>query len=212
MAFPYVPGKRVEVPDIPYRQAITLPAASTALVIVDMQNDFVKPEGSLHVEAAVATVPRISALLMEAREKQLRVAYTQDSAVPGDPEFDVWPEHCLIGSWGWQIAEELEPEAAELVCRKNRYDGFYDSWLDHFLTRIWKVEHLIITGTVSNICVAHTAASAGLRWFHIVMAADCVSALTEFDQALTLRQVSSLYGGDVCKSWRDIRLESGKGR
>jgi nicotinamidase-related amidase len=109
-------ARQVEVPEIPYREIITLPASSTALVVVDMQNDFVKPEGSLHVEASLATVPRISGLLMEAREKGVRVAYTQDSAVPGDPEFD---------------------------------------------------------------------------------------------QALILRQVSSLYGGHVCKSWQAIRLESG---
>lgn len=210
MAFPYVPGKQVEVPDIPYQDSISLPAADTAVIIVDMQNDFAKPEGSLYVEAAEATVPRIRGLLEKARENNVRVTYTQDSAVPGDPEFEVWPEHCVIGSWGWQIIDELEPAEGELICRKNRYDGFYDSWLDHFLTRIWKVKHLVIAGTVSNICVAHTAASAGLRWFHVVMAADCISALTEFDQALTLRQASSLYGGHVCKASENIRFERGQ--
>jgi nicotinamidase-related amidase len=208
MAFPYVPGKQVEVPEIPYQETISLPASSTALVVVDMQNDFVQAKGNLHVEAAAATVPQIGELLEEARGKGVRIAYTQDSAVPGDPEFDIWPEHCLIGSWGWQIVEELSPKEGELICRKNRYDGFYGSWLDHFLSRVWKIEHLIIVGTVANICVLHTAASAGLRWFHVAMPADCVSALTEFDQALTLRQVSSLYAGHVCKSWRSIRLES----
>jgi nicotinamidase-related amidase len=62
-------------------------------------------------------------------------------------------------------------------------------------------------GTVSNICVAHTAASAGLRWFHIVMPANGISALTNFDQALTLRQVSYLYNGHVVKDVADIRFE-----
>ena len=63
---------------------------------------------------------------------------------------------------------------------------------------------MVIVGTVSNICVAHTAASAGLRWFQIVIPANDISALTEFDQALTLRQTSWLYGGDVVKSVADI--------
>ncbi|MFP4081819.1 MAG: isochorismatase family protein [Candidatus Aminicenantes bacterium] len=71
----------------------------------------------------------------------------------------------------------------------------------------WKVEHLVVVGTVSNICVLHTAASAGLRWFHVVMPADGISAQTEFDQALILRQVSSLYAGDVVKSVEDICSE-----
>jgi len=207
MAFNYVPGGKVEVPEIPYRDSVSLPASSTALVIVDMQNDFVKEQGNLHVEAAQATVPHIQALREAAREAGVRVAYTQDTATEGDPEFDIWPEHCMEGTWGWQIIDELAPGHGELICRKNRYDGFYESWLDHFLTRIWKVENVVIVGTVSNICVAHTAASAGLRWFHVVIPANGISALTEFDQALTLRQVSTLYAGEVVKEASAISFQ-----
>jgi nicotinamidase-related amidase len=61
-------------------------------------------------------------------------------------------------------------------------------------------------GTVSSICVLHTAASAGLRWFHVVVPANGVSALTDFDQALTLRQVSWLYVGDVVREVAEIRF------
>jgi nicotinamidase-related amidase len=171
-----------------------------------MQNDFVHPDGALVVPAAKETVPNIRRLLDAAREKGVRIAFTQDTQVENDPEFEIWPEHCLQGSWAWEILEELQPQSGELVCPKNRYDAFYESWLDHFVTRIWEVEHLVIVGTVSNICVAHTAASAGLRWFHIVLPADGISALTDFDQALTLRQASYLYGGDVVKSTSDIQF------
>jgi len=59
---------------------------------------------------------------------------------------------------------------------------------------------------VSSICVAHTAASAGLRWYSIVVPANGISALTEFDQALTLRQVSWLYTGQVVKSVADVEF------
>jgi nicotinamidase-related amidase len=172
-----------------------------------MQNDFVKSEGNLMVPAASATVPRIQKLLRSAREAHIPVAYTQDTTFEGDPEFDIWPEHCKIHTWGWEIIPELEPQAGDLVCQKSRYDGFYGTWLEHFLSYVWKVEHLVIVGTVSNICVLHTAAAAGLRWFHVVVPADGISALTEFDQALTLRQVSSLYSGDVVKATGDIRFE-----
>lgn len=66
----------------------------------------------------------------------------------------------------------------------------------------------MIVGTVSNICVLHTAASAGLRWFHIVIPANGISALTDFDQALTLRQVSWLYSGSVVRSVEHIQFEA----
>jgi nicotinamidase-related amidase len=79
--------------------------------------------------------------------------------------------------------------------------------LDHFLSHVWRVKNVVIVGTVSNICVLHTAASAGLRWFHVVMAADGISALSEFDQALTLRQVSWLYEAKVVRSSEGIRFE-----
>jgi len=207
MAFPYVPGKKIEVPEIPYDDSITVSPEDTALIIVDMQNDFVKDGGSLVVKAAAETVPRIQELREKARASGVRIAYTQDTQVENDPEFDIWPEHCIQGTWGWEIVEELKPRDDELICPKNRYDGFYGTWLDHFLNNIWRVRTTVVVGTVANICVAHTAASAALRWFNLVVPADGISALTEFDQALTLRQVTSLYAGKAVKSTGDIAFQ-----
>jgi nicotinamidase-related amidase len=207
MSIPPIPSGTVEIPEIPVADEVRLPASETALVIVDMQNDFVKEGGTLVVEAAAETVPRIQSLLGSARDVGVHVAYTQDSTMANDPEFEIWPEHCRIGTWGWEIVDELKPLEGELICRKNRYDGFYGTWLGHFLGRVWQVEHVVIVGTVANICVAHTAASAGLRWYHIVMPANGVSALTPFDQALTLRQVSWLYGGHVVRDAKDVVFE-----
>jgi nicotinamidase-related amidase len=208
MNFRFLPGSTVEVPEIAFKEQVRLPPVKTALVIVDMQNDFVKPDGALVVPAAIETVPRIQELVRSARAAGVRIAYTQDTQVPDDPEFEIWPTHCEIGTPGWEIIEELQPHPEDLVCQKNRYDGFYGSSLDHFLSHIWKIDNLIIVGTVSNICVLHTAASAGLRYFHIVVPADCISALTDFDQALTLRQVSWLYTGSVVRTVTHIHFQT----
>lgn len=204
MAFPYLPGKQVEVPDINYKENIILPSDKTALLVIDMQKDFVAEGGSLKVESAKATVPRIKSLMDRARSSKVRICYTQDTQFEGDKEFDIWPEHCIKGTKGWEIIDELKPELGDMVFEKNRYDGFYETSLEHYLSHVWHIENLIITGTVSNICVAHTAASAGLRWYRIFVPAQGISALTEFDQALTLRQVSFLYDGTVVKSTGDI--------
>jgi nicotinamidase-related amidase len=206
MTLSFIPGKTVEVPEITYQPDVTLPAASTALIVVDMQNDFVKPGGTLTNAAAEVMIPRLAALLDRARAQNVRIAYTQDSHLEGDPEWTIWPEHCRVGTWGWEIISDLKPRPDDLVCPKNRYDGFYGTWLDHFLTRVWRVQHLVIVGTVANICVLHTAASAGLCWFNIVIPADGVSALTDFDQALTLRQASWLYLSKVVRSTADIQF------
>lgn len=206
MVFPFIPGKIVAVPEITYKEKITLSARESALVIVDMQNDFVKPKGNLQVESAKETVAPIQSILKQARRSGTRVVYTQDTQVEGDPEWKIWPQHCRINSWGWQIIDELKPQSDDLICVKNRYDGFYGTWLEHFLSHIWQIKHLVIVGTVANICVLHTAASAGLRWYHVTIPAEAISAITEFDQALTLRQVSSLYAGDVVKSVNNIQF------
>jgi len=206
MTLSFIPGKTVEVPEITYQPEVTLLAASTAVIVVDMQNDFVKPGGTLTNEAAEVMVPRLAQLLDRARAQNARIAYTQDSHLEGDPEWTIWPEHCRVGTWGWEIISELKPQPDDLICPKNRYDGFYGTWLDHFLTRVWHVENLIIVGTVANICVLHTAASAGLRWFNIVIPADGVSALTDFDQAMTLRQASWLYRSQVVRHAGDIHF------
>lgn len=208
MAIPTIPGKEVTVPDIPITDKVGLPADKTAVIVVDMQNDFVKPEGSLHVEAAAGTIPSIQGLLEAARQAGARVVYTQDTSYEGDPEWDIWPRHCERDTWGWEIVEDLAPQSKqEMVFIKNRYDGFYGTSLDHYLNNLWGIEHVVIVGTVSNICVLHTAASAGLRWFRIVVPADGISSMTEFDQALTLRQVTMLYGGQVVKSTGDLTFE-----
>jgi nicotinamidase-related amidase len=208
VSFNFIPSSTVQVPDIPYQDQVRLDADETALIIVDMQNDFVKPSGNLVVPAASETVPGILQLLQSAREHDMHIVYTQDTQVEDDPEFDIWPRHCVRGTWGWEIIEELRPRDEDLICPKNRYDGFYGTWLDHFLNIIWQIENVVIVGTVSNICVAQTAASAGLRWYHVVVPADGISALTEFDQALALRQVSSLYAGTVVRSTRDLVFEN----
>jgi nicotinamidase-related amidase len=204
MAFKFLPGENVEVPELPYKRHVDLESDKTALIIVDMQNDFVKPDGSLVVPAAAETVPDMRSLLSRARAAQVKIVYTQDTSFAGDREFEIWPEHCLIGTPGWQIIDELQPEKGDLICQKNRYDGFYGTWLEHFLDKVWHVENVVIVGTVSNICVLHTAASAGLRWYHVVVPANGISANTEFEQALTLHQVGSLYNGSIVQTVNDI--------
>ena len=205
MGFNYVPGKIVDVPELRYKDNIILPAAKSALIIVDMQNDFIKEGGSLVVPAAKETIFNIQILISAFRKSESHVIYTQDTHFEGDKEWVIWPEHCKKDTWGWQIVEELKPEGNDMIFQKNRYDGFYGTSLEHYLN-LWGIENLVITGTVSNICVIHTAGSAGLRWYNIVVAADGISAQTEFDQALTLRQISFLYNGVILKSCKDILI------
>jgi nicotinamidase-related amidase len=86
VAFNFVPSGTVEVPDMPYEKEVILPADDTAIIVVDMQNDFVKPDGSLRVPAAAETVKNIQDLLASARKSGLPVVCAQDTQVEGDPD------------------------------------------------------------------------------------------------------------------------------
>ncbi len=189
----------VEIPDYEVHKRVALDPVSTALVIIDMQNDFVRDEGTLQVASASDTVPAISRLLELARDSGMRVVFSQDTHDPGDPEFEIWPEHALRGTWGWEMIEELAPREGELVVRKVRYDAFYGTELDHML-RLWNVKTILLCGTVANICVHYTAASAALRWYDVVIAKDAVSAVEPCDLEFSLRQTAWLFQGRITTS------------
>jgi nicotinamidase-related amidase len=189
----------VEVPEIPKVEALELPAKETALIVVDMQNDFAHAQGALFVPEAPKTVPAIKGLLERARQAGARVVFTQDWHREDDLEFQIWPRHAVAGTWGAEILEELKPRPEELVIQKVRYDAFYGTPLDHYL-HLFGVKHLVVVGTVANICVLHTAGSAALRWYQVVLPEDGVSALTPFDLQAALRQVTFLYQGKVTRA------------
>jgi nicotinamidase-related amidase len=186
----------VAIPEIPEHARVELDPATTALIVVDMQNDFVTEGGTLVVPDAAGTIPAITRALARAREAGWRVVFTQDTHGEGDPEFAIWPEHAREGTWGWGIVEALAPAAGETVLRKPRYDAFYGTPLDHLL-RVWGVRTVVLCGTVANICVHYTAASAALRWYDVVVCRDAVSALHPFDLAASLRQTAFLFAGKV---------------
>ncbi len=189
----------VEVPAYTIEPRVEVSPERTALIVVDMQNDFVDPRGSLCVGTARATVPAIARLCTVARAHGLTVVYTQDWHRPDDPEFALWGAHAVAGTWGAEIVPDLAPRPEDLVVRKLRYDAFYGTSLDHEL-RQRRIAAVIVTGTVSNICVLHTAGSAALRWLRVIVPVDAVSALTEFDQQAALRQIAFLYRGTLTQS------------
>ena len=196
----------VAIPDLSVEERMELPRGATAVVVVDMQNDFVRPDGALYVEAAQATVQPIGRLLKRARAHGVPIVYTQDTHTEDDREFEIWPRHCVEGTTGWEIVSDLAPRDDDMVVKKNRYDGFYGTSLEHYLSHVWQIESLVIVGTVANICVGQTAASAGLRWYEVVTPADGISALTDFDQAAALRQISMLYNGKIVAHVDDIEF------
>lgn len=184
--------KQVEVPEYQLQERVTLDSARTALLVIDMQHDFVDEDGALPVPGAKGTVPVIRRLIDFARAHGIPVFYSQDTHREGDPEWEIWGRHCERGTHGWEIVDELKPAPSDVVVEKARYDAFYGTGLDHEL-RVRGIDTLVICGTVASICVHYTAASAGLRWYRTVHPVDALSALDPFDMEAALRQSSFLF-------------------
>lgn len=187
--------RTVEIPEIRIEKEVLLDPKDTALIIVDMQNDFVRKEGKLYVPTAESTIPSIRSLIQKFKDTGALIVYTQDWHMKDDPEFKIWGEHALAYTWGAEIIDELKPEKDYyFIVKKNRYDAFFETPLDYLL-RVKGIKNIVVTGTVANICVLHTAGSAALRWYNVIMATDGISALNEFDYYTTLRQNQFLYAG-----------------
>jgi nicotinamidase-related amidase len=183
-----------------------LDPAETALVVVDMQNGFCHPDGALYAPGSEAAVDPIADLVDRAREAGGRVIYTRDVHPPSQfdgahyyDEFERWGEHVLEGSWEAEIVDELHVEDDDHVVEKHTYDAFYNTELEGWLNAR-NVRDLVVCGTLANVCVLHTAGSAGLRDFRPIMVEDCIGSIEDDHREYALEHAAWLFGDVVDSS------------
>lgn len=172
--------------------------SKTAVIVVDMLNDFVK--GELSWEQSRAIVPPIQSLLSSARQKGVPVFYCNDCHMPGiDPELKLWGDHAIAGTEGAEIVSELAPQKDDYVIPKHCYSAFFQTDLQWILTSLG-IENLIITGLYTNICVRHTAADAFCWGYQIYIPKDCVSAFTAEEYETDIAYLKTVYGAIILSS------------
>jgi len=162
-----------------------------ALVIIDMLRDFVLPGAPLEVPQARHIVPNIKRQIDEARKKGIPVIYLCDRHRPDDVEFKVWPPHAVENSEGAEIIDELKPQEGDYVVPKISYSAFYKTELEELLKKL-KIDELIITGVVTNICVLYTAMDALARGYKVEVPEDSVAALNQEDHKFAIRQIKEV--------------------
>jgi nicotinamidase-related amidase len=169
---------------------------STALVIVDMLNDFVLEGAPLRVEAAQQLIPAISRGRDAARRAGSPVFYLCDAHRPDDPEFQAWPRHAVAGTPGAQVIDQLRPAEEDVVIRKRRFSGFFGTDLDLHL-RERRIGRLVICGVLTDICVYHTAADAAQLAYRVAVATNATAAATSEQHAFALKQMVRLFGAQM---------------
>jgi ureidoacrylate peracid hydrolase len=204
--------------DEAFARTLRLEPGRTALLVVDMQRGFVEPGEALEVPPAREIVPVIRRLLEAFRGRHLPVAFTEFTYSPAVPLLvgELHPEHkpaapgaprgfgmpssnCLEGTDSARTIEALAPRPDEPVVRKRWYDGFAGTELDGAL-RARGVTTLVITGTMTDICVLSTVVGAFNREYRVSVVADGVATLWPEIQRATLDIVGRAFGRVVQSS------------
>jgi len=165
----------------------------TALVVVDVQNDFADPGGTLYVHGGEDVVPVANREVAAARRAGALVVYTQDWHPPDTPHFEkdggLWPVHCVRGTWGAELRPELEV-AGEVVRKgtggEDGYSGFtvrdpesgeeMGTALEPLL-RERGIERLVVVGIATDYCVKETGLDAAAKGFETVVLTEGVRAV-----------------------------------
>jgi nicotinamidase/pyrazinamidase len=159
--------------------------SGTALLVVDVQNDFADPAGSLYVRGGEEVVPVVNGEIRRAAAEGSLVVYTQDWHPASTPHFQkdggIWPVHCVADSWGAAFHPDLEIDGETVrkgVDGKDGYSGFGvrdPSSGDVSATRLESilrgrgVEQVVICGLATDYCVVETALDARRLGFEAVV-------------------------------------------
>ena len=182
----------------------------TALVIVDMQNDFVREGAAMEVPDARKTIAPIQSLIKMARQNRMPVIYTKFVAGPKSTFLWEWSQqipkdNCCIRGFRRKykdasgeldctdIVEELRPEPSDYVFEKYNYSAFRNAPLKDILLGN-HCDALIVTGTVTHICVCDTVHDAAQEHFKVLVAGDGVSDYSELQQKASLESFHTKYG------------------
>lgn len=169
--------------------------SNTALIVVDVQNDFVDPKGNLYVTDAESVVGNINAKIAAARSEGRLIVYTQDWHPEVTPHFakdgGIWPVHCVGDSWGAEFYRELDVVSkAEFVKKgtggEDGYSGFSvrdtetDAATDTAMENILRSHDITIVdvvGIATDYCVKETALDASRRGFSTHVYLNCMKGV-----------------------------------
>src|SRR5437016_1223832 len=209
-------------------EPIAINPARTAVIVVDMENDFVAKGGMFDragadisgAQKAIAPTAKVLAAARQAGSKiiYLKMGYRPDLSGVGPTDSVNRTRHLRFGvgqkiqapdgresrllirdTWDTDIVPELKPEASDIVIYKTRFSGFYQTDLDATLKK-FGIKYLIVTGVTTSICVESTVRDAMFRDYLCVMLRDCMSEPIGHDLPRTNHD-ASLLNAEVLLGW-----------
>ena len=203
---------------------ITLDLARTAVIVIDMQNDFCHQDGWLAsigvaVGPARAPIAPLAALLPRLRAMDVPVIWVNWGTQPdrlnlspalrhvydptgsgaglGDPLAHTGSAVLQLGSWSARIVDELIPPECDIHVAKHRMSGFWDTPLDSILRNL-RLDTLLFTGVNLDQCVLHTLADANFLGYDTILLEDCAATTNpDFCREATLLNIRQIFGFTV---------------
>lgn len=165
-----------------------------ALIVGDMQHDFVTKGGALYIGDQVEkTIDNVLKLLDYVTFD--KVILIQDWHVTDDPEFNIWGVHCIQDTTGAEVIREIA-KYGDYRVKKRRYSSFFGTDLDLFL-RERGFSGVVIAGVMANICVLHTAGDACALGYTSTIVIDCVETTSEYEKTYALYHMKNVFGANV---------------
>lgn len=201
-------------------EPIAFPTSASALIVVDMQNAYASPGGYLDlagfdVSATAPVISNIKRAIVAARAAGIQVIFFQNGWDPeyveaggeGSPNWhksnalktmrkqpELMGKLLAKGHWDYQLVDELQPQAGDIVIAKPRYSGFFNTQLDSML-RAKGIHHLIFTGIATNVCVESTLRDGFFfEYFGVVLEDATHQAGPDFAQKAALYNIETFFG------------------
>jgi ureidoacrylate peracid hydrolase len=192
-----------------------------ALIVVDVQNDFVSPEGSAgkrgeDVSAAMAMMPNLTRLIAEARNVGLAIVYvrTTHSEWTDTPSWIFRGSQksglntCREGTWGAEFYAGIEPAPTERVVIKHRYSAFINTDLNTVL-KAKNIQSVLICGVATNVCVETSARDAYMYDYYVTLIEDCSAAYEAKLHLGTLDNIRRHFGlvassSEIIDTWKGL--------
>jgi nicotinamidase/pyrazinamidase len=178
---------------VAYHRPVPRYDPATALLIVDVQNDFADPAGSLYVRGGESVVPFVDAQVSAAMAAGARVIYTQDWHPPSTPHFardgGIWPVHCVADTWGAQFHPGLRVEGPVVHKGQHGEDGYSGFTMRDPLSgrteptelerilRTAGIERLVVAGLATDYCVHATVLDARALGFEVNVLVSAIRAV-----------------------------------
>ncbi len=166
-----------------------------ALLVVDMLNDFILEDGRLsNGRAGQEIVDFVAEKIKDYRSQGHKIVYICDNHEKDDKEFKMFPEHCVAGSYGSEIIDELDLREEDKIIYKRRYSAFFGTELDLYL-RENNIRELALVGVCTNICILYTTADARNLDYEVVVYKDGVASFDQEAHEFALKEIAGSLGG-----------------